>query len=57
MLKDSAYVLQAIASHDPFDSTSAEVEIPDYISALSGEVKGLRIGVPSELMGEGIDQK
>ncbi len=54
-VEDSAYVLQAIASHDPFDSTSAEVEIPDYISALTGDVKGLRIGVPSELMGEGID--
>lgn len=54
-VEDSAYVLQAIASHDPFDSTSADVEIPDYISALTGDVKGLRIGVPSELMGEGID--
>ncbi|MFT9848846.1 Asp-tRNA(Asn)/Glu-tRNA(Gln) amidotransferase subunit GatA [Aneurinibacillus sp. REN35] len=54
-VEDSAYVLQGIAAHDPFDSTSADVEIPDYISALSGEVKGLRIGVPKELMGEGID--
>jgi aspartyl-tRNA(Asn)/glutamyl-tRNA(Gln) amidotransferase subunit A len=54
-VEDSAYVLQAIAAHDPFDSTSADVEIPDYISALTGDVKGLRIGVPKELMGNGID--
>lgn len=54
-VEDAAYVLQGIAAHDPFDSTSADVEIPDYISALSGDVKGLRIGVPKELMGEGID--
>lgn len=54
-VEDSAYVLQTIAAHDPFDSTSAEVGIPDYISALSGDVKGLRVGVPKELMGEGID--
>ncbi|WCK55072.1 Asp-tRNA(Asn)/Glu-tRNA(Gln) amidotransferase subunit GatA [Aneurinibacillus sp. Ricciae_BoGa-3] len=54
-VEDSAFVLQAIAAHDPFDSTSADVEIPDYISALTGDVKGLRIGVPKELMGTGID--
>lgn len=54
-VEDAAYVLQAIAAHDPFDSTSAEVDIPDYISALDGDIKGMRIGVPKELMGEGID--
>ncbi|MGO0059077.1 Asp-tRNA(Asn)/Glu-tRNA(Gln) amidotransferase subunit GatA [Brevibacillus fluminis] len=54
-VEDSAYVLQAIAGHDPFDSTSANVDVPDYLSALTGDVKGLRIGVPKELIGEGID--
>ncbi|WCN37460.1 Asp-tRNA(Asn)/Glu-tRNA(Gln) amidotransferase subunit GatA [Aneurinibacillus uraniidurans] len=54
-VEDSAYVLQAIATHDPVDSTSADVEIPDYISALTGDIKGLRVGVPKEMMGEGID--
>ncbi|WP_027417415.1 Asp-tRNA(Asn)/Glu-tRNA(Gln) amidotransferase subunit GatA [Aneurinibacillus terranovensis] len=54
-VEDAAYVLQAIAAHDPFDSTSADVDVPDYISMLTGDVKGLRIGVPKELMGEGID--
>jgi aspartyl-tRNA(Asn)/glutamyl-tRNA(Gln) amidotransferase subunit A len=54
-VEDSAYLLQTIAGHDPKDSTSANVDIPDYISALSGDVKGLRIALPKEYMGEGID--
>ncbi|MCS1352047.1 Asp-tRNA(Asn)/Glu-tRNA(Gln) amidotransferase subunit GatA [Mechercharimyces sp. CAU 1602] len=54
-VRDSAYVLQAIAGHDAYDSTSANVEIPDYVSALTGEIKGLKIGVPKEMMGAGID--
>ena len=41
-VEDSAYVLQAIAGYDPMDSTSANVSIPDYTAALSGDVKGLR---------------
>ncbi|QHW33130.1 Asp-tRNA(Asn)/Glu-tRNA(Gln) amidotransferase subunit GatA [Paenibacillus rhizovicinus] len=54
-VEDSAYVLQAIAGYDQNDSTSANVEIPDYVSALNGDVKGLRIGVPKEYLGQGID--
>lgn len=54
-VEDAAYVLQVIAGHDPMDSTSANVEIPDYLAALTGEVKGLKIAVPKEMMGEGID--
>lgn len=54
-VEDAAYVLSTIAAHDPYDSTSAEVEIPDYVSALTGDVKGLKVGVPKELLGEGID--
>ncbi|MFY0546416.1 Asp-tRNA(Asn)/Glu-tRNA(Gln) amidotransferase subunit GatA [Brevibacillus sp. H7] len=54
-VEDAAYVLQAIAGHDEYDSTSAAVDVPDYLSALTGDVKGLRIGVPKELIGEGID--
>ncbi|NGQ96572.1 Asp-tRNA(Asn)/Glu-tRNA(Gln) amidotransferase subunit GatA [Brevibacillus sp. SYP-B805] len=54
-VEDAAYVLQAIAGYDELDSTSANVEVPDYLSALTGDVKGLRIGVPRELIGEGID--
>ncbi|MFD2672517.1 Asp-tRNA(Asn)/Glu-tRNA(Gln) amidotransferase subunit GatA [Marinicrinis sediminis] len=54
-VEDAAYVMQAIAGHDDRDSTSAHVDIPDYLSALSGDVKGLKIGVPKEYLGEGID--
>ncbi len=54
-VEDSAYVLQSIAGYDEHDSTSANVAIPDYISALSGDVKGLKIGVPSEYLGEGLN--
>ncbi|MFD1954321.1 Asp-tRNA(Asn)/Glu-tRNA(Gln) amidotransferase subunit GatA [Paenibacillus thailandensis] len=56
-VEDSAYVLQAIAGYDRMDSTSANVDIPDYTSALTGDVKGLRIGVPKEYLGEGIDPR
>ncbi|MCU6712661.1 Asp-tRNA(Asn)/Glu-tRNA(Gln) amidotransferase subunit GatA [Paenibacillus sp. J5C_2022] len=56
-VEDAAYVLQAIAGYDKCDSTSANVDIPDYASALSGDVKGLRIGVPKEYLGEGIDPR
>ena len=52
---DAAYVLQAIAGHDPLDSTSANVEIPDYISALTGDIQGLRVAVPKEYLGAGVD--
>lgn len=55
-VEDSAYVLQAIAGHDPKDSTSADVEVPDYLSALTGEISGLRIAVPKEYL-EGIDEQ
>ena len=54
-VRDSALLLQAIAGHDPQDSTSANVEIPDYLAGLEGGVAGLRVGVVKELMGEGIE--
>jgi len=47
--KDAAYVLGAIAGRDPLDATSAEVPVPDYVAALEQPVKGLRIGVPTEV--------
>lgn len=54
-VEDSAYVLQAIAGHNPADSTSAKVDIPDYLASLTGDVKGLRIAVPQEYIGKGVD--
>src|SRR5262249_12549708 len=38
-----------------FDSTSANIEVPDYTAALTGDIKGLRVGVPPECFGEGLD--
>jgi aspartyl-tRNA(Asn)/glutamyl-tRNA(Gln) amidotransferase subunit A len=54
-VEDSAYVLQAIAGYDAQDSTSAKVDIPDYLGALTGDISGLRIAVPKEYIGEGVD--
>lgn len=56
-VEDAAYMLQSIAGHDPLDTTSLQTNIPDYISALTGDVKGLRIAVPKEYLGKGIDPK
>ena len=52
---DCAIVLNAIAGHDPRDSTSIPQDIPDYTKALQGDVRGMRIGVPKEYYGEGIN--
>jgi aspartyl-tRNA(Asn)/glutamyl-tRNA(Gln) amidotransferase subunit A len=55
---DAALTLQIISGYDPKDTTSLNVEVPDYISRLnSGAVKGKKIGLIKELMGEGIDSE
>ncbi len=50
---DAALVLNAVAGYDPRDSTSIDTPIPDYAQSLTGEAKGLRVGVPREFFGEG----
>ena len=52
---DSAAVLQAIAGHDPRDSTSLDVPVPDYSAALERPIKGLKVGVLKEAFAEGLD--
>lgn len=52
---DAALVLNAIAGHDGFDATSANVKHPDFTKSLINDVKRLKIGVPKEYMGNGID--
>ena len=53
---DCALVLNAIAGHDPRDSTSIpSYQAPDYTRALTGDIKGLRIGVPREYFVEGME--
>ncbi len=51
---DAAILLGAIAGHDPMDSTSMPVPVPDYHAALTGDIRGLRVGVPKEYFIEGI---
>ena len=52
---DCALVLQAIAGHDPRDATSLPDAVPDYTAALAGDIAGLRLGVPQEYFGDGMD--
>ncbi|HKE30147.1 MAG TPA: Asp-tRNA(Asn)/Glu-tRNA(Gln) amidotransferase subunit GatA [Candidatus Angelobacter sp.] len=54
-VKDAAIVLRYIAGRDPRDSTSADVPVPDYEQEIEKPVKGLRLGVPKEYFGEGLD--
>lgn len=56
-VEDNAYLLQAICGLDPMDSTSANVEVPNFSQALTGDVKGLKIAVPKEYLGEGVKQE
>ncbi|MFG6150009.1 Asp-tRNA(Asn)/Glu-tRNA(Gln) amidotransferase subunit GatA [Halobacillus sp. B23F22_1] len=53
-VEDNAYLLETIAGYDNMDSTSANVEVPSYTDALTGDVKGLKIAVPKEYLGEGV---
>ncbi|MBN1310522.1 MAG: Asp-tRNA(Asn)/Glu-tRNA(Gln) amidotransferase subunit GatA [Anaerolineae bacterium] len=52
---DAAVLLGAIAGHDPQDSTSVDMPVPDYIAALTSDLKGVKVGVPKEYFIEGID--
>ncbi len=52
---DAALVLGAIAGHDPRDSTSMDLPVPDYTSALTGDVRGMRIAVPKEYFVAGME--
>jgi aspartyl-tRNA(Asn)/glutamyl-tRNA(Gln) amidotransferase subunit A len=54
-VQDAAAILNVIAGRDPNDSTSSNVQVDDYSSAIAGDVRGLRIGVPREYYGEGLD--
>ena len=53
-VRDAAIMLRAMAGHDPRDSTSAPIEVPDFEAALEGGVRGLRIGIPREYRVDGM---
>jgi aspartyl-tRNA(Asn)/glutamyl-tRNA(Gln) amidotransferase subunit A len=54
-VRDSALIMNAIAGHDPQDSTSLNEPVPDYSASLEKDLRGVRLGVPKEYMIEGID--
>ncbi len=52
---DAAFLLGIIAGPDPCDSTAADVPVPDYLGALNGDIRGLRLGVPAEYFVPGME--
>jgi Asp-tRNA(Asn)/Glu-tRNA(Gln) amidotransferase A subunit family amidase len=52
-VRDAALMLRVIAGHDPRDSTSRDLPIPDYMAALNDDVRGVRIGIPRPHFFEG----
>ena len=54
-VEDAAHVLGVIAGRDPHDATAADVPVPDYSAALTGNITGARLGFPRALFGQGLD--
>ncbi len=55
--EDCALLLNTMAGHDPLDSTSSATPVEDYTANLGGDIEGLRIGLPAEYFGEGLDSE
>ncbi|MFN9358743.1 MAG: Asp-tRNA(Asn)/Glu-tRNA(Gln) amidotransferase subunit GatA [Alphaproteobacteria bacterium] len=53
-VRDCAIMLKSMASHDPMDSTSVDIPVPDYEAAMTGNIKGLRVGIPKEYRIDGM---
>ena len=56
-VKDAAILMQSMSGHDPKESTSLPLDVPDWISAVSASVKGKRIGVPKEYRMDGMPEE
>lgn len=56
-VRDSAIMLEAMSGYDPKDSTSANKPVPNFEAALTGEVKGLKIGIPKSIASTECRQK
>jgi aspartyl-tRNA(Asn)/glutamyl-tRNA(Gln) amidotransferase subunit A len=54
-IEDLAIILQAISGKDPLDGTTGDVAVPDYRSLLTGDIKGMKIGLPTEYFAEGLN--
>ncbi len=53
-VRDAAIMLEAMAGHDPKDSTSADLAVPDFEAMLTGDIKGKKIGIPKEYRMDGM---
>jgi aspartyl-tRNA(Asn)/glutamyl-tRNA(Gln) amidotransferase subunit A len=53
-VRDAAIMLKSMASHDPKDTTSVDLPVPDYEAVLTGDIRGLRVGIPKEYRIEGM---
>ncbi|MCC6597301.1 MAG: Asp-tRNA(Asn)/Glu-tRNA(Gln) amidotransferase subunit GatA [Alphaproteobacteria bacterium] len=53
-VEDCALMLRSMSGHDPMDSTSAQRDVPDFAAALTGDLRGLKIGIPKEYRLDGI---
>ena len=56
-IRDAAILLQAMAGHDAKDSTSADIDVPHYENALTGDIRGKKIGIPKEYRLEGMPRE
>jgi aspartyl-tRNA(Asn)/glutamyl-tRNA(Gln) amidotransferase subunit A len=56
-VRDSAILMNIISGHDPLDSTSAPLPVPDFTAVLGQDIKGLKMGVPKEYFIEGIERE
>ncbi|MBI1300393.1 MAG: Asp-tRNA(Asn)/Glu-tRNA(Gln) amidotransferase subunit GatA [Alphaproteobacteria bacterium] len=56
-VKDNALLLQVMAGHDPKDSTSANIKVPDFVKAITGNIKGKKIGIPKEYRVDGMPKE
>ncbi len=55
-VRDAAILLGAMAGHDPKDSTSSDLAVPDFEATMTGDIKGLRIGIPGEYRPDGLNE-
>ena len=56
-VEDNALLLRSMAGHDPKDSTSANKEVPDFAAAITGDAKGLKVGIPREYRVDGMPEE
>ena len=56
-VEDAALMLEAMAGHDPMDSTSVDKPVPDYRASLTGDIRGLKIGIPKEYRMDGMPEE